>query len=83
MLCFQVVLWSTLFKYHLELGHYKEAFEAMMANPDPIRYILLPQYNIKIMVILTQFTLCTQTPISTCMCKYDYARTVIAMRLHG
>lgn len=41
MLCFQVVLWSTLFKYHLELGHYKEAYEAMMANPDPIRYILL------------------------------------------
>lgn len=37
MLCFQVVLWSTLFKYHLELGHYREAYEAMMANPDPIR----------------------------------------------
>ena len=26
-----------LFKNHLELGHYEEAYEAMMANPDPIR----------------------------------------------
>jgi nuclear pore complex protein Nup160 len=32
-----VVLWSTLFKYHLELGHFEEAYDAMMANPDPIR----------------------------------------------
>lgn len=38
-LCCQVVLWSTLFKCHLELGHYEEAYEAMMANPDPIRSV--------------------------------------------
>ena len=31
------MLWSTLFKYNLELGHYEEAYEAMMANPDPVR----------------------------------------------
>jgi len=31
------ILWSTLFKYHLELGHSEEAYEAMMGNPDPAR----------------------------------------------
>lgn len=36
--CFpQVVVWSALFKYHLELGHYESAYKAMMANPDAVR----------------------------------------------
>ncbi|KAJ8298952.1 hypothetical protein KUTeg_023012 [Tegillarca granosa] len=30
-------LWSKVFKYQLELGHNREAFNAMMANPDPSR----------------------------------------------
>lgn len=34
---FQVVVWSALFKYHLELGHYESAYKAMMANPDAVR----------------------------------------------
>eukprot|EP00731_Ephydatia_muelleri_P011737 Em0006g631a len=31
------VVWSTLFKYHLELGHFSAAYEAMVNNPDPSR----------------------------------------------
>jgi len=34
----QAILWSTLFKYHLELGHSEEAYKAMMGNPDPARW---------------------------------------------
>lgn len=33
----QAILWSSLFKYHLELGHGREAYDAMMGNPDPVR----------------------------------------------
>ncbi|XP_071104860.1 nuclear pore complex protein Nup160-like isoform X1 [Haliotis cracherodii] len=30
-------LWSKVFKYHLELGHNEDAYEAMIANPEPSR----------------------------------------------
>ena len=35
----QAVVWSTLFKYHLELGQYSAAYEAMVNNPDPSRLV--------------------------------------------
>ena len=34
----QAILWSSLFKHHLELGHGEEAYDAMMGNPDPVRW---------------------------------------------
>ncbi|XP_058968801.2 nuclear pore complex protein Nup160 [Pocillopora verrucosa] len=30
-------LWSKIFKHHLELGHNDLAYEALTANPDPVR----------------------------------------------
>ena len=34
----QPILWSNVFKYSLELEHYKKAYHAMMSNPDRNRY---------------------------------------------
>ncbi|XP_014677930.1 PREDICTED: nuclear pore complex protein Nup160-like isoform X2 [Priapulus caudatus] len=31
-------LWSLIFKYHLELGHYDEAYSALNSNPDATRH---------------------------------------------
>ncbi|XP_047124600.1 nuclear pore complex protein Nup160 [Hydra vulgaris] len=31
------VLWSVVFKYHLQLGHYSEAYAAIVHNPDKTR----------------------------------------------
>ena len=35
----QAILWSNLFKYHLELGHSEQAYRAMLGNPDPVRCV--------------------------------------------
>ncbi|KAI4883556.1 hypothetical protein NFI96_023353 [Prochilodus magdalenae] len=31
-------LWTRIFKHHLDLGHNREAYEALTQNPDPSRY---------------------------------------------
>ena len=33
----QAVLWSILFKYHLRLGYYQDAYMDLMSNPDVTR----------------------------------------------
>ncbi|KAJ7380499.1 hypothetical protein OS493_008962 [Desmophyllum pertusum] len=30
-------LWSNIFKHHLELGHNDAAYNALIANPNPVR----------------------------------------------
>lgn len=34
----QAALWTRIFKHHLDLGHNREAYEALTQNPDPSRY---------------------------------------------
>jgi len=34
---FQPMLWSVIFKYHLELEHHNEAYAAIVHNPDKTR----------------------------------------------
>ncbi|GAA6070764.1 nuclear pore complex protein Nup160 [Tachysurus ichikawai] len=34
----QAALWTRIFKHHLDLGHNREAYEALTQNPDSSRY---------------------------------------------
>ena len=38
---FQPNLWSNIFKHHLELGQSDLAYNALIANPDPVRLVIL------------------------------------------
>ena len=51
LLPFQAILWSTLFKYHLELGHCSEAYGAMMGNPDTTRCVQVVSDAIQLYVL--------------------------------
>ncbi|XP_077374049.1 nuclear pore complex protein Nup160 [Festucalex cinctus] len=33
--CSQAALWTRIFKHHLDLGHNREAYQALIQNPDP------------------------------------------------
>lgn len=55
------MLWSTLFKYHLELGHFEEAYEAMMANPDTVRCDVCACTIVHIHVLHSTLVLSTYT----------------------
>ncbi|XP_053538114.1 nuclear pore complex protein Nup160 [Ictalurus punctatus] len=35
----QAALWTRIFKHHLDLGHNREAYEALTQNPDPSRQL--------------------------------------------
>ena len=38
---FQPNLWSNIFKHHLELGQSDLAYNALIANPDHVRLVIL------------------------------------------
>ena len=50
---FQATLWSKLFKHQLALDHNDEAYAAMIANPDPSRFVgQSHEINLNILFIL-------------------------------